>query len=294
MGIRRLDQCAACRCSFRSRLRARAIGTAHEAADCPPNVQRGSAGGRSIGSGRRRRAPRGEEQVLRTLIAANPALRNLLAAQFVSEAGTWIAYVALTVAVYQRTGSAAWVSAVLLAGFLPSVVLAPLVGRAVDRLSAPDAARRVRSLLRDRLRRTALRAPAVAHGGPRRRVRGSVGRVPPRARLRAAEPRPRRGSRPRQRRAADDRARPASPPGPRSPGCSSPPRHRGRARAERRVLFRLRPADRPARRRPLPVRAHGRRDRRPPGRAGSGCSRRTARCGCCSPARCSPASRARP
>jgi MFS family permease len=69
------------------------------------------------------------------LLARNAGLRGLLTALLISEAGTWIAYVALTVAVYAKTGSPAWVSVVLLAGFAPNVVLAPVVGVLADRVS---------------------------------------------------------------------------------------------------------------------------------------------------------------
>jgi MFS family permease len=68
------------------------------------------------------------------LLSRNPGLRELLAAQLISEAGTWLAYVAVTVAVYARTGSAAWVSATLLVGFAPNVLLAPVAGVLADRL----------------------------------------------------------------------------------------------------------------------------------------------------------------
>ena len=53
-------------------------------------------------------------------------------ATFASGLGTWIAVVALTVDVYDRTGSANWVSALLVADFLPSVAIGLLL-RAADR-----------------------------------------------------------------------------------------------------------------------------------------------------------------
>ena len=70
----------------------------------------------------------------RTLLRANPALRALIASRLVSSAGTWLAYVALTVDVFLRTHSPAWVSAVLLADFLPSVLVATLAGPWLDRI----------------------------------------------------------------------------------------------------------------------------------------------------------------
>ena len=70
----------------------------------------------------------------RTLLRGNPALRALIASRLVSSAGTWLAYVALTVDVFLRTHSPAWVSAVLLADFLPSVLVATLAGPWLDRI----------------------------------------------------------------------------------------------------------------------------------------------------------------
>ncbi|HYA09584.1 MAG TPA: MFS transporter, partial [Gaiellaceae bacterium] len=57
-----------------------------------------------------------------------------MASRLVSSAGTWLAYVALTVDVYTRTHSSAWVSAVLLADFLPTIAVASLAGPWLDRL----------------------------------------------------------------------------------------------------------------------------------------------------------------
>jgi MFS family permease len=47
--------------------------------------------------------------------------------------GTWFAYVALTVTVYDRTGSATWVSALLLLDVLPGIALGLLVAPLLDR-----------------------------------------------------------------------------------------------------------------------------------------------------------------
>jgi MFS family permease len=52
-----------------------------------------------------------------------------------SGAGTWLAFVALTVDVYDRTHSSSWVSALLIADFLPAVVIGLVAGPLVDRLS---------------------------------------------------------------------------------------------------------------------------------------------------------------
>jgi len=68
------------------------------------------------------------------LLHRNPALRALVTSRLVSSAGTWLAYVALTVDVYRRTGSAVWVSAVLLADFLPTIAVASLAGPWLDRV----------------------------------------------------------------------------------------------------------------------------------------------------------------
>ena len=59
-------------------------------------------------------------------------------AAFGSGLGTWLAFVALTVDVYDRTGSGAWVSALLIADFLPTVAIGLLLGPLVDRLSRKE------------------------------------------------------------------------------------------------------------------------------------------------------------
>ena len=70
-----------------------------------------------------------------SVLTRNPSLRALVASRLVSSAGTWLAYVALTVDVYVRTHSSVWVSAVLLAEFLPTVAVAALFGPWLDRIS---------------------------------------------------------------------------------------------------------------------------------------------------------------
>jgi MFS family permease len=67
------------------------------------------------------------------LIRTSRDLRALLAARTVSELGTWFAYVALTVTVYDRTRSATWVSALLLLDVLPGIVLGLVVAPLLDR-----------------------------------------------------------------------------------------------------------------------------------------------------------------
>ena len=68
------------------------------------------------------------------LLRKSPALRAIVLSRLLSVAGTWLAYVALTVDIYARTGSGLWVSAVLFAGFAPSVAGAVLLAPLVDRL----------------------------------------------------------------------------------------------------------------------------------------------------------------
>ncbi len=69
------------------------------------------------------------------LLGRAPSFRLLFAAALASGLGTWLAVVALTVDVYDRTRSAEWVSALLIADFLPSVAIGLTLGPLVDRLS---------------------------------------------------------------------------------------------------------------------------------------------------------------
>ena len=68
------------------------------------------------------------------LLASAPDFRQLFSATLASGAGTWLAVVALTVDVYDRTGSGRWVSALLIADFLPMIVIGLALGPLVDRL----------------------------------------------------------------------------------------------------------------------------------------------------------------
>jgi MFS family permease len=63
-----------------------------------------------------------------------PSFRVLFLAALGSGLGTWIALVALTIDVFDRTGSAKWVSALLIVGFLPGIVTGLLLGPFLDRL----------------------------------------------------------------------------------------------------------------------------------------------------------------
>ena len=63
------------------------------------------------------------------------SVRLLALANFGSGIGTWLAFVALTVDVWDRTGSGVWVAALLIADFLPVIAIGLLAGPLVDRLS---------------------------------------------------------------------------------------------------------------------------------------------------------------
>jgi MFS family permease len=69
------------------------------------------------------------------LLARVPSFRLLALANFGSGVGTWLAFVALTVDVWDRTESGVWVAALLIADFLPMIVIGLVVGPLVDRLS---------------------------------------------------------------------------------------------------------------------------------------------------------------
>jgi MFS family permease len=69
------------------------------------------------------------------LLDRSRAFRALFLATTVSGLGTWLAVIALTVDVYDRTHSPEWVSALLIADFLPAVVIGLAFGPVVDRFS---------------------------------------------------------------------------------------------------------------------------------------------------------------
>lgn len=60
--------------------------------------------------------------------------RLLFTATLASALGTWPAFVALVVDVYDRTGSAGWVSVLLVVEFIPFIVIGLLAGPLLDRL----------------------------------------------------------------------------------------------------------------------------------------------------------------
>jgi MFS family permease len=69
------------------------------------------------------------------LLRRSPAFGYLFLATAGSSFGTYLAAIALTVDVYDETGSGAWVAALLIADFLPIVLIGLLLGPLVDRLS---------------------------------------------------------------------------------------------------------------------------------------------------------------
>lgn len=69
------------------------------------------------------------------LLRSAGSFRLLFGSTLVSGLGTWMAVIALTVDVWDRTGSGVWVSALLIADFLPAVAIGLLLGPLVDRLS---------------------------------------------------------------------------------------------------------------------------------------------------------------
>jgi len=87
------------------------------------------------------------------LLREAPGYRLVFLAALASGIGTWLAFVALVLDVTERTEDARWVSALLVAEFLPVVVIGLLAGPLVDRLPrrailiASDLARAVVFLL---------------------------------------------------------------------------------------------------------------------------------------------------
>jgi MFS family permease len=69
------------------------------------------------------------------LVRRSRAFGLLFLATAGSAFGTYLAAIALTVHVYDQTGSGVWVAALLIADFLPIVVIGLLLGPLVDRLS---------------------------------------------------------------------------------------------------------------------------------------------------------------
>jgi MFS family permease len=70
-----------------------------------------------------------------TLLAHNASFRRLFTAALGSGVGTYLAAVALTVSIQDRTHSGVWVAGLLVADFLPIVAVGLILGPLVDRLS---------------------------------------------------------------------------------------------------------------------------------------------------------------
>jgi MFS family permease len=68
------------------------------------------------------------------LLRDPPSFGLLALATFASGVGTWLAFVALTVDVFDRTDSATWVSVLLIADFLPAIVIGIAAASLVDRM----------------------------------------------------------------------------------------------------------------------------------------------------------------
>jgi MFS family permease len=69
------------------------------------------------------------------LLKDAPAFRLLFLATLASSIGTWLAFIALVVDVFDRTEDANWVSALLIVEFLPIIVIGFAAGRLIDRVS---------------------------------------------------------------------------------------------------------------------------------------------------------------
>jgi MFS family permease len=70
----------------------------------------------------------------RDLLDRAPAFRLLFLSTLGSGIGTWLATIALTIDVYDRTRSGSWVSALLIVDFLPTIFIGLLLGSLLDRL----------------------------------------------------------------------------------------------------------------------------------------------------------------
>jgi MFS family permease len=68
------------------------------------------------------------------LLRDPPSFGLLALATLASGLGTWVAFVALTVDVFDRTDSATWVAALFVADFLPAIVIGFAAGSLVDRM----------------------------------------------------------------------------------------------------------------------------------------------------------------
>ena len=71
----------------------------------------------------------------REVLRSSSSFRLLFGSTLISGLGTWLAVIALSVDVFDRTHSGVWVSALLIADFLPAVAIGLLLSPLVDRLS---------------------------------------------------------------------------------------------------------------------------------------------------------------
>src|SRR5690349_7512439 len=94
-----------------------------------------------------------------TLLKAEPRTRWFFAAHLQGALGAGAGYVALMVLAYDRIGSAWGATAVLLADFLPAMLLGPLLGSLVDRTSRLGGA-----VAADVIRASAFGGLVLAHG----------------------------------------------------------------------------------------------------------------------------------
>jgi MFS family permease len=69
------------------------------------------------------------------VLRSSRSFRFLFGSTLISGLGTWLAVIALSVDVFDRTHSGVWVSALLIADFLPAVAIGLALGPLVDRLS---------------------------------------------------------------------------------------------------------------------------------------------------------------
>jgi MFS family permease len=94
------------------------------------------------------------------LLRRAPGFRSLFLATLGSGLGSMLAVIALTVDVYDRTGSGTWVAGLLIADFLPTIAIGLLLGPLLDRFS-----RRGLMIASDLVRLAAFAALPFA-GGP--------------------------------------------------------------------------------------------------------------------------------
>ena len=99
------------------------------------------------------------------LVPAHRYYRDLLLAWLISTLGTWTAFFAVRIALYQQTNSPIWITALLFCELAPGVILGITVGPLIDRwtleLPAAQAVKNRRSLLAEAMREVAAGWPAA-------------------------------------------------------------------------------------------------------------------------------------